>query len=173
MSRFISAAVDKFRSDMVDYYIGSWFKHKKANAVVVLRDGLAGPAQMSIRHIEIRDNQIILTFDNVIVDGRGGAAVAAVRPPTPVADFTSAAEVAAGAPDALFSLIDEEDEEPIYESMSRGNLRRRNALRSAYSAETVDSSSVGGIEMKALPRSGVSLEERIVDSENRFKITGV
>jgi hypothetical protein len=173
MSRFISAAVDKFRSDMVDYYIGSWFKHKKANAVVVLRDGLAGPAQMSIRHIEIRENQIILTFDNIVVGGRGGAAVASVRPPTLAADSFCAATVAAGAPDALFSISDDEDEEPLYESMSRGSLRRRNALHSAYSAETVDSNFVGGIEMKALPRSRVSLEERIADSETRFKTTGV
>ncbi len=175
MSRFISAAVDKFRSEMVDYYMGSWFNHKKANAVVVLRDGLAGPAQMSIRYIEVQENRIILTFDTAAADGgRAEAAVDAgrVRPPTPAAVPFSAAAVADGAPDALFSILDE-DEEPIYESMSRGNLRRRNALHSAYSAETVDSESAGGIEMRALPRHCVSLEERLDDSETRFKTTGV
>ena len=107
MARFLSAAVDKFRSDMVDFYLGSWFNHKKSNAVLVLRDGLAGPASMNIQHIEVQENRIILTFGLPrTVANLGEANGLAARPPTP-----GAASGGVAAPEAaLFSLGDVDDE---------------------------------------------------------------
>ena len=172
MARFLSAAVDKFRSDMVDFYLGSWFNHKKSNAVLVLRDGLAGPASMNIQHIEVQENRIILTFGLPrTVANLGEASGLAARPPTP-----GAASGGVAAPEAaLFSLRDaddESDDETLYASMSRRNVRIRNMdPHGAYSAETVDSSSTGGIEMRPLPRTSFSLTRPVARGESRYAST--
>jgi hypothetical protein len=67
MSRFLGAMVDKVRSDMVDYYLGSWFRHKQANAVVILRDGLFTTEQMNLHGMEIQNDGIFLRFGPAVV----------------------------------------------------------------------------------------------------------
>ena len=62
MARALGAMVDKFRSDMVDYYLNSWFNHKKSNSVVILRDGLVDTSKFKIDSMEVHSDCIILKF---------------------------------------------------------------------------------------------------------------
>jgi hypothetical protein len=72
MSRFLSAAVDKYRSDTVDYYLRSYFNHHRANALVILRDGVVNPSELRISGMEIRSGGIFLRFGSD--EARGGSA---------------------------------------------------------------------------------------------------
>jgi hypothetical protein len=62
MNNFFGAAVNKVRSDMMDAYLSSYFAHHGASAVVILRDGLVGPANLRICGMEVRSNGIFLRF---------------------------------------------------------------------------------------------------------------
>lgn len=72
MAGFFSAAVDKIRSDMVDVYLRSYFRHKRANAIVILRDGITGPERVNIRGMEIMEDGIFLRFGPSNPSGASG-----------------------------------------------------------------------------------------------------
>jgi hypothetical protein len=53
----------------VDAYLESYFQHHGASAVVILRDGLASPADLRICGLEIRRDGIFLRFGPNVEEG--------------------------------------------------------------------------------------------------------
>jgi hypothetical protein len=149
MSRLLGAMVDKVRSDMVDYYLGSWFRHKQANAVVILRDGLFTTEQMDLHGMEIRDGGIFLRFGPAVVADKGESAVRQSG-----SSATVSREKAKPEEVSTYDLTEDEDEIVFRESRPmRGACRRPANWRSAYSLDTVYAETDNGIEMKTFSRS--------------------
>ena len=148
MARALGAMVDKFRSDMVDYYLNSWFSHKKSNSVVILRDGLVDTAKFKIDSMEVHSDCIVLKFSP-------SAALPVQSSATERVSCTSSVIRPNGPSVPVdYSMTDDEDEETvIYEaSSSRVSGERPANWHSAYSMNTVDSDPDGGIEMRVLSR---------------------
>ena len=149
MSRILGSVVDKFRSDMVDFYLGSWFRHKQANAVVILRDGLFTAEQMNLHGMEVRDDGIFLRFGPAVAAGKQESAE---REPTGSVATKKKIVKPAGACDATAT---EDDAESSFSEVSimRGAYRRPVNWRSAYSLDTVYAEPDYGIEMKTFSRN--------------------
>ena len=148
MARALGAMVDKFRSDMVDYYLNSWFNHKKSNSVVILRDGLVDTSKFKIDSMEVHSDCIVLKFSP-------STATAVQNSTTEKVSCNSSVVRPIGPSVPVdYSLTDDDDDETvIYEATSsRASGERPANWRSAYSMNTVDSDPDGGIEMRVLSR---------------------
>ncbi len=149
MSRILGSVVDKFQSDMVDFYLGSWFRHKQANAVVILRDGLFTAEQMNLHGMEIHADGIFLRFSPAVAADKQGSAG---REPT--GSVVTGEKIVKPA-EACSSVVTEDDAEGSFSEISpvRGAYRRPANWRSAYSLDTVCTEPDYGIEMKTFSRN--------------------
>jgi hypothetical protein len=134
---------------MVDFYLGSWFRHKQANAVVILRDGLFTEEQMNLHGMEVRDDGIFLRFGPAVAADKQESAE---RKST---GFVATEEKIVKPLEACNATVIEDDIESSFSEVSivRGAYRRPANWRSAYSLDTVYTEPDYGIEMKTFSRN--------------------
>lgn len=66
MARYISAAIDKFRSEMVEFYLQSYFNHTGADAIILVRKNSA-PGIRRVASMEMRGDGIFLRFGEPVL----------------------------------------------------------------------------------------------------------